>query len=119
MLNRVQLIGRVGKPPELRTTEAGQKMARLSVATTDRWLDRNSGERKERTDWHQIAVMNETLAEITQKFVRKGSLVFLEGQLQARKFTDREGIERTIVEVVLGRVKATLIVLDRQEEPVA
>lgn len=113
-VNKVIIIGNVGKDPEIRQMQDGFKIANFSVATSESWKDKVTGERKERTEWHRIAVMNERLSEIVEKYVRKGSKVYVEGQLQTRKWTDQSGMERYTTEVVIGRFKGELTMLDNR-----
>jgi single-strand DNA-binding protein len=113
-LNRAELIGHVGRDPELRSWEGEKQMATISVATSDRWKDRLTGEQRERTDWHRVAVFNEHLVDIVQKYVRKGSLIFIEGELHTRKWTDASNMERYSTEIVLSHFNARLVLLDRR-----
>jgi single-strand DNA-binding protein len=110
-LNRVQLIGNLGGDPEIRSTTRGDKVATFSVATTDSWTDARSGERRERTEWHRVVIFSDGLAEIAEKYLRKGSKVFLEGALQTRKWTDNAGVERYSTEVVLQAYNGKIIML--------
>jgi len=111
-VNKVILVGNLGKDPEIRFMPDGLKVASFSVATSETWKDKNTGERKERTEWHRISIMNERLAEIAEKYLRKGSKVYLEGQLQTRKWTDQSGQERYTTEVLIGRFRGELTLLD-------
>jgi single-strand DNA-binding protein len=111
-VNKVTLIGNLGRDPEIRSTQDGNRIATFTVATSDTWRDRASGERKERTEWHRVVIFNERLAEIAEKYLRKGSKVYLEGSLQTRKWTDQSGQERTTTEVVLPRFRGELTMLD-------
>ncbi|MDX1423396.1 MAG: single-stranded DNA-binding protein [Kiloniellales bacterium] len=111
-VNKVILIGNLGRDPEIRTTQDGTKITHLSVATTDTWRDRNSGERRERTEWHRVVIFNEKLGEVAEKYLRKGSKVYLEGSLQTRKWTDQSGQERYTTEVVLQRYRGEMTMLD-------
>lgn len=111
-VNKVILVGNLGRDPEVRHLPDGRPVVNLSVATSETWRDRNSGERQERTEWHRIVIFNERLAEVAQKFLKKGSKVFLEGQLQTRKWTDAQGQDRYSTEVVLGRFRGELTMLD-------
>ena len=111
-LNKVTLIGNLGRDPEMRSTQDGNRMATFTVATSDTWRDRTSGERKERTEWHRVVIFNERLAEIAEKYLRKGSKVYLEGALQTRKWTDQGGQERTTTEIVLPKFRGELTMLD-------
>ena len=111
-VNKVILIGNLGRDPELRATQDGMRVANLTVATSETWRDRVSGERKERTEWHRVVIFNERLAEIAEKYLRKGSKVYLEGALQTRKWTDQGGQERYTTEIVLNRFRGELTMLD-------
>jgi single-strand DNA-binding protein len=111
-VNKVILIGNLGRDPELRSTQDGMRIANLAVATSESWRDRVSGERKERTEWHRVVIFNERLAEIAEKYLRKGSKVYLEGALQTRKWTDNAGQERYTTEIVLNRFRGELTMLD-------
>ena|SRR5690554_6739234 len=111
-VNKVILVGNLGRDPEIRSTQDGTRIANLSVATSEIWRDRNSGERKERTEWHRVAIFNDRLVEVAEKYLRKGSKVYIEGQLQTRKWTDQQGQERYTTEVVLGRFRGELTMLD-------
>ena len=116
-VNKVIIIGNVGKDPEIRQMQDGFKIANFSVATSDSWKDKATGERKERTEWHRIVVMNERLSEIVEKYVRKGSKLYVEGQLQTRKWTDQSGMDRYTTEVVVGRFKGEITMLDSRNSP--
>jgi single-strand DNA-binding protein len=111
-VNKVILIGNLGRDPELRSTQDGMRIANLAVATSESWRDRTSGERKERTEWHRVVIFNERLAEIAEKYLRKGSKVYVEGALQSRKWTDNSGQERYTTEIVLQRFRGELTMLD-------
>src|SRR5712692_4330593 len=111
-VNKVILVGNLGRDPELRSTQDGMRIANLAVATSESWRDRVSGERKERTEWHRVVIFNERLAEIAEKYLKKGAKVYVEGQLQTRKWTDQQGQERTTTEVVLTRFRGDLTMLD-------
>jgi single-strand DNA-binding protein len=111
-VNKVILIGNLGRDPELRSTQDGTRIANLAVATSESWRDRVSGERKERTEWHRVVIFNDRLAEIAEKYLRKGSKVYVEGALQTRKWTDQGGQERFSTEVVLTRFRGELTMLD-------
>ncbi|MBK1661592.1 single-stranded DNA-binding protein, partial [Paracraurococcus ruber] len=111
-VNKVILVGNLGRDPEARNMQSGGKVVSFSVATSESWNDRASGERKEKTQWHRVAIFNEKLGEIAEKYLRKGSKVYLEGALESRKFTDKDGQEREITEVVIGRFKGELTLLD-------
>ena len=111
-VNKVILIGNLGRDPEVRHTNDGVPIVNMSLATSESWRDRASGERRERTEWHRVVIFNEKLGEIAQKYLRKGSKVYLEGQLQTRKWTDQSGIEKYSTEVVLNRFRGELTMLD-------
>jgi len=111
-VNKVILIGNLGRDPELRSTQDGIRIANLAVATSESWRDRVSGERKERTEWHRVVIFNERLAEIAEKYLKKGAKVYIEGALQTRKWTDNSGQERYTTEVVLQRFRGELTMLD-------
>src|SRR5882757_7290681 len=112
-VNKVILVGNLGKDPEIRRTQDGRPIANLSVATSDTWRDKATGERREKTEWHRVVIFSEGLAKIAEQYLKKGSKVYLEGQLQTRKWTDKENIERYSTEVVLQGFNATLTMLDR------
>jgi single-strand DNA-binding protein len=111
-VNKVILVGNLGRDPEIRSTQDGTKVANLSLATSENWRDKNSGERREKTEWHRVAIFNERLAEVAEKYLKKGSKVYIEGQLQTRKWTDQSGQERYSTEVVLQRFRGELTMLD-------
>jgi single-strand DNA-binding protein len=112
-VNKVILVGNLGRDPEVRTMQqSGGRVVTFSVATSESWTDRNSGERKEKTQWHRVAIYNEKLGEIAEKYLRKGSKVYIEGSLESRKYTDKDGNEREIFEVVIGRFRGELTLLD-------
>ncbi|MDP3372526.1 MAG: single-stranded DNA-binding protein [Candidatus Paracaedibacteraceae bacterium] len=111
-VNKVILVGNLGKDPEIRFMPDGAKVANFSIATGESWKDKTSGERRERTEWHRISVMNDKLSDICEKYLKKGSKVYVEGQLQTRKWTDQSGQERFTTEVVIGRYRGELTLLD-------
>ncbi len=111
-LNKVTLIGNLGRDPEIRFMPDGSRVASFSLATSDTWKDKTTGERKDRTEWHRIVVFNEKLAEVVEKYIRKGSKLYIEGQLQTRKWTDQTGIDKYTTEVVLGKFRGDLVILD-------
>ncbi|HEX7006385.1 MAG TPA: single-stranded DNA-binding protein [Alphaproteobacteria bacterium] len=111
-VNKVILVGNLGRDPEVRQTQDGSPVVNLSVATSETWRDKASGERRERTEWHRVVIFNERLAEIAQRYLKKGSKVYVEGQLQTRKWTDQSGQERYTTEVVLSRFRGDLTMLD-------
>jgi single-strand DNA-binding protein len=111
-LNKVMLIGNLGKDPEIRRTQDGRPIANLSVATAERWKDKQTGEQREKTEWHRVTIFNEGLCGIAEKYLKKGSKVYLEGQLQTRKYTDKDGVEKYSTEVVLQGFGGALTMLD-------
>lgn len=111
-VNRVIIVGNLGRDPDIRTTQDGSKIVNLSVATSESWKDRNSGERKEKSEWHRVVIFNERIAKVAEQYLRKGSKVYLEGQLQTRKWTDRSGVEKYSTEIVLQRFRGELQLLD-------
>ncbi|MCZ4340169.1 single-stranded DNA-binding protein [Sphingomonadaceae bacterium G21617-S1] len=111
-VNKVILVGNLGRDPESRSFQNGGKVVNLRVATSEQWKDRNSGERRDKVEWHQVAIFNEGLAGVAERYLRKGSKVYLEGQLQTRKWTDQQGVERYSTEVVLQGFHAVLVLLD-------
>lgn len=118
-LNKVSLIGNLGRDPEERTTQSGGKVVTMSLATTEKWTDK-SGQRQERTEWHKVVIFNEKLGQLGAQYLRKGSKVYLEGQLQTRKYTDQAGVEKSVTEIVLGQFKGELRFLSggaRQDGP--
>jgi single-strand DNA-binding protein len=115
-VNKVILIGNLGRDPEVRTFQNGGKVVNLRLATTETWRDRQSGERKEKTEWHSVAIYNEPLARVAEQYLRKGSKVYIEGQLETRKWTDQSGQERYTTEVVLRPYSGALTLLDSRGE---
>ena len=111
-VNKAILIGNLGRDPEIRSTQDGMRIATLAVATSETWRDKMSGDRKERTEWHRVVIFNERLAEIAEKYLKKGSKVYIEGALQTRKWTDNSGQERYTTEIVLSRFRGELTMLD-------
>lgn len=111
-LNKVQLIGNLGRDPEIRNTQEGNKVVSLTVATTEYWRDKMTNERRDRTEWHRVVIFNEKIGEIAEKYLRKGSKIYLEGQLQTRKWTDNTGQERYTTEIVLQRFRGELMMMD-------
>ncbi|KDE21581.1 single-stranded DNA-binding protein [Acetobacter aceti 1023] len=111
-VNKVILVGNLGKDPEVRSSQSGAKIVSFSLATSDTWNDRASGERRERTEWHRVVIFNERLADVAERFLRKGRKVYLEGSLQTRKWTDQGGQERYTTEVIIDRFRGELVLLD-------
>ena len=111
-VNKVILVGNLGRDPEVRTFQNGGKVCNLSIATSENWRDKATGERKEKTEWHRVAIFNERLAEVAEKYLKKGAKVYVEGQLETRKWTDQEGKERYSTEVVLRQFRGELTMLD-------
>jgi single-strand DNA-binding protein len=118
-VNKVILVGNLGKDPEIHTTQEGQKMAALSVATSEIWKDKATGERRERTEWHKVVIFNERLAEFASLYVKKGAKVYIEGQLQTRKLKWLDGVEHNTTEVVLSKYHGELMLLSaiKKENP--
>jgi len=111
-VNKVILVGNLGRDPEVRYAQSGSKIVNLSVATSESWKDRESGERREKTEWHRVVIFNDRLADVAEQYLRKGSKVYLEGQLQTRKWTGNDGMEKYTTEVVLQRYRGELTMLD-------
>ena len=111
-VNKVILVGNLGAEPEVRTLPSGNKVVNLSVATSDSWRDKNSGERKEKTEWHRVVIFNEGLCKVAEQYLKKGAKVYIEGQLQTRKWTDQSGVEKYSTEVVLQGFNSNLTMLD-------
>ncbi len=111
-VNKVILVGNLGRDPEIRSTQDGTRIANLSIATSETWRDKASGERKERTEWHRVVVFNDKLVEIVERYLKKGAKVYIEGSLQTRKWTDNSGVEKYSTEVVLQRYRGELTMLD-------
>jgi single-strand DNA-binding protein len=111
-VNKVILVGNLGKDPEVRRMTSGDAVVNLSIATSESWRDKASGERKEKTEWHRVVIFNKNLAEIAEKYLRKGAKVYVEGQLQTRKWTDKDGAEKYSTEVVLQNFRGELTMLD-------
>jgi single-strand DNA-binding protein len=111
-VNKVILVGNLGRDPEVRTFQNGGKVCNLSIATSETWKDKATGERKEKTEWHRVAIFNERLADVAEKYLKKGAKVYIEGQLETRKWTDNEGKERYSTEVVLRQFRGELTMLD-------
>lgn len=115
-VNKVILVGNLGRDPEVRNTQDGRKIVTLNLATSESWKDRMSGERRDRTEWHRVVIFNDRLADVAERFCRKGSKLYIEGQLQTRKWTDQQGQERYTTEVVLQQFRGELTLLDNKGE---
>lgn len=115
-VNKVILVGNLGRDPEVRSTQDGRKIVNLNLATSDSWTDRASGERRERTEWHRVVIFNDKLGDVAERFLRKGSKVYLEGALQTRKWTDQSGQEKYTTEIVLQQYGGTLVLLDSRRD---
>lgn len=111
-VNKVILVGNLGNDPVIRSTQDGKEIANLSIATSESWKDRNTGERREKTEWHRVAIFNEALVNIARNYLKKGSKIYIEGALQTRKWVDQSGVEKYSTEVVLQGFNATLTMLD-------
>ena len=115
-VNKVVLIGNLGRDPEVRSTQTGGKIVNLSIATSERWKDRNTGEQKERAEWHRVVIFNEALGRIAEQYLKKGSTCHIEGQLQTRKWTDDQGVEKYSTEVVLQQYRGELTLLGSRND---
>ncbi|MGH6994028.1 MAG: single-stranded DNA-binding protein [Caulobacteraceae bacterium] len=111
-VNKVILVGNLGRDPEIRSLNSGDRVANLSVATSESWRDRSSGERKERTEWHRVVIFNDNLVKVAENYLRKGAKVYIEGALQTRKYQDQSGVEKYSTEVVLQKFRGELTMLD-------
>jgi single-strand DNA-binding protein len=114
-VNKVILIGNLGRDPEVRSMQSGGKVCNLSIATSENWKDRNSGERREKTEWHRVVIFNENLIQVAERFLKKGSKVYIEGQIETRKWADQSGQERYSTEIVLRPFRGELTMLDGRE----
>ncbi len=110
-VNKVILVGNLGRDPEVRYTQSNQKIVHLAIATSERWKDRQSGEQREKTEWHRVVIFNENLGDVAERYLSKGRSVYLEGQLQTRKWTDQSGVEKYTTEIVLQRFRGELVLL--------
>ncbi|HVJ33092.1 MAG TPA: single-stranded DNA-binding protein [Terriglobia bacterium] len=110
-VNKVILIGNLGRDPEIRTTQDGTRVANLSIATSESWRDKGSGERREKTEWHRVVIFNDRLVDVAERYLKKGATVYIEGQLQTRKWTDQSGAEKYTTEVVLQKFRGELTML--------
>ena len=115
-VNKVILLGNLGQDPVVRTSQDGNKIVQLSIATSERWKDRNSGEQREKTEWHRVVIFNENLSNIAEQYLKKGSTIFVEGQLQTRKWQDQNGIDKYTTEIVLGRFRGELAMIGNRNE---
>lgn len=113
-LNKVQLIGNLGRDPEIRSTQDGREIANLTIATSDTWKDKVTGERREKTEWHRVVIFGEGLVNVVKNYVKKGSKVYIEGSLQTRKWTDQSGVEKYTTEIVIQGFGGTLKMLDNK-----
>ena len=118
-VNKVILLGNLGRDPEVRTAQDGSKIVSFSVATSEAWKDKTTGERKDKTEWHRIVVFNTNLCDICEKYLHKGSKVYIEGQLQTRKWQDQTGVEKYTTEIVLGRFRGELALLDSRSDNIS
>jgi len=110
-VNKVTLIGNLGKDPEVRRLNSGEPVVNLSIATSESWRDKQSGERKEKTEWHRVVIFNENIAKVAEQYLKKGSTVYIEGQLQTRKYQDKDGVEKYSTEIVLQKYRGELTML--------
>lgn len=115
-VNKVILIGNVGRDPEIRTMNSGDRVANLSLATSESWRDKQSGERKEKTEWHRVVIFNDNIVKVVENYVSKGSTVYIEGSLQTRKWTDQQGVEKYSTEVVIQKFNGQLTLLGGKAE---
>jgi single-strand DNA-binding protein len=115
-VNKVILIGNLGKDPEMRRTQDGKPIANLSVATSESWRDKATGERKEKSEWHRVVIFSEPLCKVAEQYLKKGSKVYLEGALQTRKWTDKDGVEKYSTEIVLQGFNSALVMLDGRSQ---
>tara|TARA_X000000950_G_scaffold232982_1_gene282253 strand:- start:305 stop:787 length:483 start_codon:yes stop_codon:yes gene_type:complete len=118
-VNKVILLGNLGQDPVVRTSQDGNKIVQLSIATSERWKDRNSGEQREKTEWHRVVIFNENLSNIAEQYLKKGSTIFVEGQLQTRKWQDQNGIDKYTTEIVLGRFRGELTMIGNRNDNVS
>lgn len=114
-VNKVILVGNLGRDPEVRRLGSGEPVVNLRIATSETWRDKQSGERKERTEWHSVVIFNENLAKVAEQYLKKGSKVYIEGQLQTRKWQDQSGVEKYTTEIVLQRFRGELTILDSRQ----
>ncbi len=114
-VNKVILVGNLGRDPEIRSMPNGDRIANLSIATSEQWRDKSSGERKEKTEWHRVVIFNDNIVKVVENYVKKGSTVYIEGALQTRKWTDKDGVEKYSTEIVVGKFKGELTMLGGRE----
>ncbi|MPW00432.1 single-stranded DNA-binding protein [Bombella apis] len=110
-VNKVILVGNLGQDPEVRNTQSGGKIVNLAIATSDTWNDRNTGEKRDRTEWHRVAIFNERVGEVAERYLHKGSKVYIEGELRTRKWKDQKGVEKHTTEVVIAQFRGNLVLL--------
>ncbi len=115
-INKVILLGRLGADPEVRVSQEGNKIARFSIATSESWKDKNTNEKKDKTEWHKIVIFSPGLADVVEKYLKKGSLIYVEGQIRYRKYTDQSGIEKNISEIVLQGFNSNLTIVDNKNQ---
>lgn len=115
-VNKVTLVGNLGRDPEVRSMNDGGKVVTLSVATSERWTDKASGEKKERSEWHKVVIFNEKIADVAERYLKKGNSIYIEGALQTRKWTDQSGVEKYSTEVVLQKFRGELVLLGGREQ---
>ena len=115
-INKVTLVGNVGNDPEVRSLQSGNKVVNLSLATSERWKDKETGEMKSNTEWHKVVIFNAVLADIAEKYIKKGAKIYIEGQLQTKKWQDSNGLDRYTTEVVVQNFKGEIVLLDRSSE---
>lgn len=115
-VNKVILVGNLGRDPEVRNTQSGSKIVNLAIATSDTWNDRSSGEKRERTEWHRVVIFNERVGDVAERYLRKGRKVYIEGELRTRKWTDQQGVEKYTTEVVIAQFRGNLVLLDSQNK---
>ncbi|MCL1496236.1 single-stranded DNA-binding protein [Parasaccharibacter sp. TMW2.1882] len=111
-VNKVILVGNLGHDPEVRNTQSGGKIVNLAIATSDTWNDRNTGEKRDRTEWHRVAIFNERIGDVAERYLRKGRKVYIEGELRTRKWTDQKGVEKYTTEVVITQYRGNLVLVD-------
>ena len=115
-VNKVILVGNLGRDPEVRNTQGGSKIVNLTLATSDTWNDRATGEKRERTEWHRVVIFNENIAKIAERFLHKGSKIYIEGELRTRKWTDQSGVEKYTTEVTLTQYRGNLVMLGSNDQ---